>query len=95
MVGEERGYVNNLTSNSSKENCIPGIHKNIEQSNNIEETEQLELGRITSVVYGNEHHAFDILDKGFDEIQVLVVGFGLTVLQHIKTEQVLDLGTEL
>ena len=85
-----------LGSHNNGEGVTPlQIGKNIQQMDNIEQTQQPKWQRASDTIHDAMHHLLQVLNAALDGVLVLVMRLRLFVLNDVHTEQVFCLERSL
>ena len=88
VVVEIWGDVHLKANNHCQGNETLGIGKDIQQSNDVENTQEPIARRAPYMVHDTMHHSLQILNPSFDGILVLVMWLQLSVLDLIHVDDI-------
>ena len=83
-----RRNISLATNDNSEGDESLRIDKNIQQPNDITDTQEPTIRQPTNMMHDASHHVFDILNASFNGVLMLVVWFGLLVLDEIHMKNI-------
>ena len=88
MKVEVRRNISLATHDNSERDESLRIDKDIQQPNDISDTQEPTIIRTTNTIHDASHHAFEILNALFNGVLMLIVWFRLLVLDEIHTKNI-------